>query len=317
MINQSDKKDFAGKNGFVWWTGVVEDRHDPLKLGRCRVRCIGWHNPNKVQLPTASLPWAMPSIPINTPNVYTPREGDMVFGFFLDGESAQELVMMGSFPGIPLKPANRQAGFNDPRTQTELNNAPVKPYESATTYPRKLDEPTTSRLARNDAGYPSEIVQSKKNKRLSKVEPAPYYNAVYPYNNVYESESGHALEFDDTKNAERVQIYHRAGSYVEWGPDGSRAERVEKDKFTVVVGNDSVYIQGDVNVYVDGNYNLNVTGDIKINGKTVNINKGTMGAARIGDTADTGDQGTGSEVDVNSAGTNVIETGSGTVFIGD
>jgi hypothetical protein len=70
-------------------------------------------------------------------------------------------------------------------------------------------------------------------------------------------------------------------------------------------------------MYVDGNYDLNVTGDIRINGKTVNINQGTMGAARIGDTADTGDQGTGSDTDVNSAGTNVIESGSGTVFIGD
>lgn len=311
MINQSDKKDFAGKGGFVWWTGIVEDRHDPLKLGRCRVRCIGWHNPNKVQLPTSSLPWAMPSIPINMPNVYTPREGDMVFGFFLDGESAQEPVMMGSFPGIPLKAANPQNGFNDPRTQIELNNAPVKPYESTTNYPRKLDEPTTSRLARNDAGYPSEIVQSKKNKRLSKVEPAPYYNAVYPYNNVYESESGHALEFDDTKNAERIQLYHRSGSYVEWGPDGSRAERIEKDKFTVVVGDDAVYVKGDVNVYVDGDYNLNVTGDIKINGKTVNINQGTKGAARIGDNTLDNDS------ELNGPDTGTIKTGSGTVFIGN
>jgi hypothetical protein len=47
-MNSSEQKDFAGKNGFIWWTGVVEDRKDPLKLGRCRVRCIGWHNPNKV-----------------------------------------------------------------------------------------------------------------------------------------------------------------------------------------------------------------------------------------------------------------------------
>lgn len=317
MITQSDNKDFAGKNGFTWWTGIVENRQDPLKLGRCKVRCIGWHNSNKAQLPTNSLPWATPSIPINAPNVYTPREGDMVFGFFLDGENAQEPVMIGMFPGIPLKAANRQNAFTDPREVSELNAAPVKPYESATNYPRKLDEPTTSRLSRNDAKYPSEIVQAKKTKRLSKVEPAPYYNTKYPYNNVYESESGHALEFDDTKDNERVHLYHRSGSYVEWAPDGSRAERIQKDKFTVVVGDDSIYVQGDVKVFVDGDYDLNVTGDIRINGKTVNINKGTMGAARIGDTADTGDQGTGSHFDVNSAGTNVIESGSGTVFIGD
>ena len=309
--------DFAGKNGFVWWTGVVEDRQDPLKMGRCRVRCVGWHSTNKMQLPTASLPWAMPSIPVNTNVVYTPREGDMVFGFFIDGENAQEPVMLGVFPGIPLKAGNAQEAFSDPRTGSQLSTAPVKPTESATTYPRKLDEPTTSRLARNDSKYPSEIVVAKKAKKASKVEPDSYYAAKYPYNSVYESESGHALEFDDTKDAERVHLYHRSGSYVEYGPLGDRSERIQRNKFTVVVGDDSVYVQGSVKMFVDGNYDLNVTGDIRINGKTVNINKGTMGAARIGDTADTGDQGTGGEKDVNSAGTNVIETGSGTVFIGD
>ena len=38
-MQNEDSKDFAGKNGFIWWVGVVEDRQDPLKLGRCRVRC--------------------------------------------------------------------------------------------------------------------------------------------------------------------------------------------------------------------------------------------------------------------------------------
>lgn len=312
-----NKKNFAGKDGFIWWTGVVENRQDPLKLGRCRVRCLGWHSPNKMELPTDLLPWAIPNIPVNTSNVYAPREGDMVFGFFLDGENAQQPVMLGSFPSIPLKAANRQEPFNDPRTSSELSVAPVKPYESATNYPRKLDEPTTSRLARNDSDYPSEIVAAKKSKKESKVEPDSYYNAKYPYNNVYESESGHALEFDDTKGAERVHLYHRSGSYVEWGPNGDRAERIQRNKFEVVVGDEQVYIKGDVKIFVDGNYDLNVTGDIRINGKTINLNQGTMGAARIGDTADTGDAGTGSHFDTNSAGTNVIETGSGTVFIGD
>jgi len=69
-----DKKDFAGKNGFIWWVGFVEDRKDPLKLGRCRVRCVGWHSDNKQQLPTKDLPWAMPSFPVNESNTYTPKE---------------------------------------------------------------------------------------------------------------------------------------------------------------------------------------------------------------------------------------------------
>ena len=47
---------------------------------------------------------------------------------------------------------------------------------------------------------------------------------------------------------------------------------------------------------------------------SVNINNGTNGAARIGDTADTGDDPPGIS---GSDGSNVIETGSATVFIGD
>jgi hypothetical protein len=256
----SDKEQkFAGKDGFVWWTGVVESRQDPLKMGRCRVRCIGWDSDNKMQAPTESLPWAMPLLPINNPNPYAIKEGDMVMGFFMDGENAQERVIMGIFPKIPLRKANNQQPYNDPRNETELSAAPVKPNETATGYPRRLDEPTTSRLARNES-IDDSIVSLKKAKKASKVEPDPYYNAKYPYNNVYESESGHAMEFDDTKDNERVHLYHRSGSYIEWGPAGDRAERIQKDKFTVVVGNEKVYVKGDVTVYVDGNVNMQVGG---------------------------------------------------------
>ena len=38
---------FFGKQGFIWWQGVVEDIEDPLKLGRCRVRIFGFHVPDK------------------------------------------------------------------------------------------------------------------------------------------------------------------------------------------------------------------------------------------------------------------------------
>jgi len=278
-------KNFAGKDGFIWWTGIVEDRQDPLKLGRCRVRCLGWHSPNKSDMPTNRLPWALPNIPVNMPIVYTPREGDMVFGFFIDGENAQEPIMLGIFPGIPLKAGNRQDPFSDPRTSAELAVAPVKPDESAKNYPRKLDEPTTSRLARNDSDYPSAINAAKKAKKASKVEPDSYYAAKYPYNNVYESESGHALEFDDTKGAERIHLYHRSGSYVEYGPLGDCSERIQRNKFEVVIGNEQVYVKGDVTVYVDGNVQMKVGGNFQADiGGTCKITSGgnmTLKAPRI------------------------------------
>jgi len=264
MEESQEKKKFAGKDGFVWFTGIIEDRQDPLKMGRCRVRCVGWHAENKMLLPTDMLPWSIPMLPLNNSNPYAPKEGDMVFGFFADGENAQNPILVGVFPSIPLKAGNAQEAFSDGRNSGQLSFAPVKPSESATLYPRRLDEPTTSRLARNDSDYPSPINQSKAANKVSKVEPNSYYNAVYPYNNVYESESGHALEFDDTKNAERIHLYHRSGSYIEWGPNGDRSERIQKDKFTVVVGNDSVYVKGDVKMYIDGNFSLEIGGTCDI-----------------------------------------------------
>ena len=47
-------ENFQGQDGFVWFTGVVEDRNDPTKLGRVRVRCVGYHTDNKTARPKLS-----------------------------------------------------------------------------------------------------------------------------------------------------------------------------------------------------------------------------------------------------------------------
>jgi hypothetical protein len=96
-------RNFIGHDGFIWWIGVVEDINDPLTLGRCKVRCFGYHPAIKENaVPTADLPWALAIHPLNTPNLYgTPRVGEWVFGFFLDALSAQEPAILGYIPGIP------------------------------------------------------------------------------------------------------------------------------------------------------------------------------------------------------------------------
>ena len=54
---------FLGISEFKWFVGVVEDRHDPQKLGRLRVRCLGIHTSDKTKIATADLPWASVSLP--------------------------------------------------------------------------------------------------------------------------------------------------------------------------------------------------------------------------------------------------------------
>ena len=80
---------------FIWWVGVVEDRHDPMYLGRCKVRCLGWHTEDKELIPTYELPWAFPLMPITSASQTAvgqsplgPVEGTWVMGFFRDGKEA-------------------------------------------------------------------------------------------------------------------------------------------------------------------------------------------------------------------------------------
>ena len=289
-------KDFAGKNGFIWWTGIVENRNDPLKMGQCQVRCVGWDADNKMHLPTTDLPWAKPLLPVNGTDVFSPKEGDMIIGFFIDGESAQERVMMGILPNIPLKASNPQQAFADPRTATELKTAPKTPKEKtyntdgtgiklverdqAESYPKILDEPSTSRIARNDeASITKTFIQERKDNLVTEIEtvndkwdePETKYATVYPYNNVKETESGHLLEFDDTPDAERIHLAHRNGSFNEWFPDGDKIEKVTKDNYQIIMGDDRVYImgkclvtvQGDAEIYVKENAYVKVDKNVE------------------------------------------------------
>jgi hypothetical protein len=117
------------KDGFNWWIGVVEDRNDPEKLGRCKVRIFGYHTDSKVLLPTTDLPWAIPILPITSASTsgigqapIGPVTGTWVIGFFLDGEDMQQPAFFGTigtktaqttFAAADVKPEvqNRNDGF--------------------------------------------------------------------------------------------------------------------------------------------------------------------------------------------------------------
>ena len=398
---------FMGKEGFVWWQGVVEDRHDPLYLGRCKVRILGWNTEEKVYQPTDTLPWAYPVSPITSASqtgVGTtplgPVEGTWVLGFYRDGESAQEPMFFGTFGGIPEKDAkgeNLQKGFFDPRlpdgdqeigghpdfpdelgprqlnynmfsryagqavprepativhnstpdpTQhpqdlkisesvllkqgakattheahvkgeysnfpvTQLIRAPfaqspaftVKVVENPvrSTFPdtglapldkdipeslisttrnlNYLKEPTTNRLARGMRGNTiytdpmiSGIVYEKAiNREQGQVniacatgrtwsEPYPPWAALYPYNHVHQTESGHVIEMDDTPGHERLHWYHRTGTFTEIHQVGIKVDKIVNDYYNIILGgrythielSDCETIDGMQEVYVKG-----------------------------------------------------------------
>ena len=113
---------FMGRDGFHWFVGVVEDRNDPSALGRVRVRCLGYHTADLTDLPTTDLPWAHVMHPVTDPCMHgmgnTPSflvEGSYVVGFFRDPEK-QQLVIMGTLPGVAQEEADPSVGFNYPRS---------------------------------------------------------------------------------------------------------------------------------------------------------------------------------------------------------
>ena len=254
-------REFIGRKGFTWFVGVIEDRNDPVKLGRLRVRCFGWHTEDKGQIPTDKLPWAMPMNSINsaqTNNIGTSPtglvEGAWVIGFFLDGDRAQEPVVMGTLATIPSELANIQEGFYDPNGK----------------YPEVIDEPDVNRLSRNDSDKPHDVLASKESGRTTNVtmanggvwsEPTSAYNATYPYNHVKETESGHIKEFDDTADNERIHEYHKSGTFYEVQPDGTKVTRVVGENYMIVAKGNDVNIKGNCNLTIDQNCTTYIKGD--------------------------------------------------------
>ena len=141
---------FMGKDGFTWFVGCVEDRNDPERLGRVRVRCLGYHTEDKSKIPTEDLPWASVMMPVTTPSMNglgeTPSflvPGSWVIGFFTDSQTMQEPVVMGTLPGRNSVDRDKSKGFSDPTDEYTSDFGP---------YPLRLNEPDVNRL-----GIPSLI----------------------------------------------------------------------------------------------------------------------------------------------------------------
>ncbi len=226
-----------GQEGLIWFVGKVENREDPLMLGRVKVRAYHFHTDNKSLMPTDELPWALIMVPPTNPSHdkvgLSPNGltvGSTVIGFFMDGLDANQPVVMGTIHGIP---ENNNAKHDVAEPAREINNI-SKEYDSR--------------------------------------EPESAYAAKYPYNKVLRTEGGHVVEIDDTPGNERIHVFHKSGTYTEINKDGRKVEKVVDDMFEIVFKNQTVHIKGNVDVLVDGTYKVESKGNMTFIAPRIDLN---------------------------------------------
>ena len=273
-----------GEDGFSWFIGVVEDRADPEKVGRVRVRCLGYHSSDTKKIPMEDLPWASVMMPAtagaNSGRGMSPHfliEGTWVVGFFRD-PAKQEPVVMGAIPGVNTATTtnftvasssatggySKDGGFKDPNEKY-----PTELY---------LDKPDTNLLAQESTDtHPSRSVKDAKDSWStasgSAEQPATTQtSAKYPTNHVFETETGHYVEFDDTEGNERIHLYHKKGTFIEIDSAGNMIIKTVGNVTNIVAGNMDTYVKGNysvsaggnIDIYAGGNLTEKVDGNVKI-----------------------------------------------------
>jgi hypothetical protein len=120
MIEESTlKSNFIGRDGFRWWIGqIAQTASAPEQANgegwafRYKVRILGYHPDNYSELSDEDLPWAGVMMPTTAGSggggfAQSARinQGDIVVGFFLDGDDAQIPVIMGAFGKTQFTPS--------------------------------------------------------------------------------------------------------------------------------------------------------------------------------------------------------------------
>ena len=301
-MNSPDQ--FIG-GSFTWFTGVVEDIKDPYELGRVRVRCIGFHTDDKNLIKTEDLPWATPMTPVTSASMSGIGvsatgilQGSWVIGFFRDGASAQDPIILGTIPAISSA-VDKSKGFADPSGKYPLKSSigsPDTPLEArnfeiidkkgnydsnvfrysdaykkrAASLPGAVNVAKAPKMSLAEIGSSDNYVSQK---QWNSWSIQTVVSPQYPKNQVFHSESGHVFEVDDTPGKERTLDFHKSGTYTEIDANGNETVTVVGSKYMVTIGSEHLYVkgtggggyqltvEGDVRQYVKGNYHLEVEGN--------------------------------------------------------
>ena len=272
------KENWIGTDGFTWFLGIVQDINDPLNCGRVKVRCVGWHSDNINELPVSNLPWAQVMMPVTSASTSSVGRsgtgllnGSYVMGFFLDGETSQQPVVMESLHGMP--DGSDQGGYSDPDriypkfpgfrdTPNLAYNRFVQDKITKDKEANRVKDVPTARLQKVTSVSPDLGEAEYELKTWSEPLPRNGKDPIYPKNHVTQTESGHAIEIDDTSENERIHIYHRTGTFCEIQDTGDRVTKIIGDDYEICVKDKNIFISGECNVTIIGDTRLRVDGDL-------------------------------------------------------
>ena len=223
--------------------GIVKNNVDPEKLGRVKVSVFGCHD----AIDPKDLGWSQVMMPGDTPAISGQghsvnlnaevlwEEGDTL----PDGVTIGDVKIVGSLVcGIFLDDFQQE-------------------FMVMGTLPTK----TAGAFDNNDR---VRSINPHVDDPKGDYEPDSTFAPVYPYNNVYETGSGHAKEYDDTPGAERIMERHKSGTQYEIQSDGTKIERVVRDNYQLVVGHDTLEVYGNVRIIVSGQADIAVANDVNL-----------------------------------------------------
>ena len=260
--------------------GVVQSESDPSHLGRCKVRCFGFHPPaDDPSVPTELLPWAIRlDGTIGAVQSPDPRPGELVFGFFLDGRDAQFPAIVGAIPshniGL-LSNAWADASSETINKSVTLANFPnhtgvdLEGSPAIAAAAGNMADGLTSASGDYEVSIPSpEMVSGNGSASLQSAE----YQGSY------------------VSAGDSVSLFHKSGTIVQINPEGVIIISSTNDLFSDVHGNQTevtksnrdiiikngqfninvqngdcnLVVNGDMNQKVTGNYTLDVSGMLTV-----------------------------------------------------
>lgn len=209
IINEPNV-DYLGKDGFFWWFGEVVEDKDPLQVGRVKVRISGWYTgldgKFKEKMPDEDLPWAVVLQPTNQGGQEGTgissgqlKPGAMVMGFFLDGQEAQQPVVMGVVRAYKPGSVN---GMVESMYSGEYDNTGNKAFTNPVTGQSVAGGQGSATAANSKVQQPSPAPGqpiNQANSNLPKpagvnVEPMPQANGVAGSSNTFEQHLKYQLK---------------------------------------------------------------------------------------------------------------------------